>query len=146
MHAKCYFPKSAFSEQLHKLVKVQSSLRNSVVLFYMRSDVFYQSSSFFRNWIIQDYFFLLTIISNFLMLWVDNTISRAWWSYWSCFMQFLRVIQLLTRLKTIVINVDPQIFSLSVCIYHQLNSWHFNLWIVLNGNILLCNLTIIFLI
>ena len=61
-------------------------------------------------------------------------------------MQFLRVIQLLTRLETIVINVDSQIFTLSICIYHQLNSWYFNLRIVLNWNILLRRFAILLLI
>lgn len=38
---------------------------------------------------------------------------------------------LLPRLDAVIIHVDTQVFSLSIGIDHQLNSWHFNTLLLL---------------
>lgn len=89
-----------------------------------------QSSAIFRNRVIQNHdLAFLTKISHDVtvaILVVISSVSRTRRQTGTLLLQVRRVVYLLSW-EAVVVNVDPKILALAVCIYHKLNSRNFDL-------------------
>ena len=134
MHTESNLSESALTQQFYELIKVKRGLRYCVVLFHMRFDVFNQTSTILRYWIIQNDF-LLTIFPQHLIfkILVAKDISRTRRNSGTLFLELLRVTHLLTWLEAVVVDVNSKVLALSVCVYHKLNCRNFYLagWLIL---------------
>lgn len=134
VHTESNLSESALTQQFYELVKVKRGLRNCVVLFDVRFDVFNQTSTILGYWIVQNDF-LLTILTQHLIfeILVAKVISWTRRISRTLLLELLRVIHLLTWLEAVVVDVNSKVLALSVCVYHKLNCRNFNLagWLIL---------------